>query len=92
MAVNVKLQQIARPAARPPRRLRLDPRKPRRRKVQSVDKGVDELDRRCDIVIDRPWHPQKMLARESRNVTHAQFQPHARLQGIRLAPVFARFA
>jgi hypothetical protein len=39
------LQQIARRVARPPRRLRLDPRKPRRRKLQGVDKGVDESDR-----------------------------------------------
>jgi hypothetical protein len=46
----------------------------------------------CEKMLDRPWHPQKMLARESRNVTHAQFQPHARPRGIRLAPVFARSA
>jgi hypothetical protein len=45
VAVNIALQQIARRVARPPRRLRLDPRKPRRRKVQSDDKGVDESDR-----------------------------------------------
>jgi hypothetical protein len=45
VAVNIALQQIARRVARPPRRLRLDPRKPRCRKVQSVDKGVDESDR-----------------------------------------------
>ena len=42
---NVELQQIAGRIARPPRRLRFDPREPGARKVQPVNEGVNKTDR-----------------------------------------------
>ena len=55
IAVDVELQKVARRVAGTPHRLRLDPQKPRRRKVQSVNEGVDEPHRivRADIVVHR---------------------------------------
>jgi len=55
VAVNVELHKIAGRVARPPRRLRLDPSKSRRRKIETVNKGVDEPNRivHPDAVVNR---------------------------------------
>ena len=55
IAVDVELQQIARRVAWPPRRLRLDPREARRRKIEPIDEGVDEADRivGADVIVHR---------------------------------------
>jgi hypothetical protein len=73
IAVDVELQKVARRVARTPHRFRLDPQKPRRRKVQSVNEGVDEPHRivRADIVVHRVRQQQKLVAFQSGDVSHA---------------------
>ena len=55
IAIDVELQQIAGRIARAARRLRHDTGEPRRRKVQPINKGVDEPHRivGADVVIHR---------------------------------------
>ena len=75
VAANVELQQIARRVARPPRRLRLGPRRPRRRKIQPVNEGVNKNgpDCRRPGIVDRLRQQQKLVARESQNPSHTRF-------------------
>ena len=56
IAVDVELQQIAGRIARPPRRFRLDPREPGRRKVEPINEGVDEPNRivGVDVIVQPP--------------------------------------
>jgi hypothetical protein len=42
IAADVELQEIAGRIARPPRRLRFDPREPGARKIDPINEGVDE--------------------------------------------------
>jgi hypothetical protein len=55
IAVDVELQVFGRRIAGATRRIRLDAEEPRRRKVQLIDKGVDEPHRiiRTDVIVDR---------------------------------------
>ena len=55
IAVDVKLQKVAGRIARPPRRLRFDPREPGARKIEPIDERVDEPNRivRPDVIVDR---------------------------------------
>ena len=73
IAVDVELQKVARRVAGTAHRFRLDPQKPRRRKVQSVNEGVDEPHRivRADIVVHRLRQQQKLVAFQSGDVSHA---------------------
>ena len=65
IAVDVELQKVARRVALGLHRFRLDPQKPRRRKVQSVNEGVDEPHRivRADIVVHRLRQHQQEAGR-----------------------------
>jgi hypothetical protein len=73
IAVDVELQKVARRVAGTPHRLRLHPQKPRRRKIQPIDEGVDEPHRivRADIVVHRLRQQQKLVAFQSGDVSHA---------------------
>ena len=73
IAVDVELQKVARRIAGTPHRLRLHPQKPRRRKIQPIDEGVDEPHRivRADIVVHRLRQQQKLVAFQSGDVSHA---------------------
>src|SRR5271166_1312383 len=75
IAVDVELQKVARRVAGTPHRLRLHPQKPRRRKIQPFDEGVDEPHRvvPADIVVHRLRQQQKLVAFQSGDVSHARF-------------------
>jgi hypothetical protein len=75
IAVDVELQQIAGRIARPPRRLRFDPREPGARKIQPINKGVDEPNRivALDVIVNRLRQQQKLVPFESGNVSHGRF-------------------
>ena len=75
IAVDVELQKVARRIAGTPHRLRLHPQKPRRRKIQPFDEGVDEPHRivPADIVVHRLRQQQKLVAFQSGDVSHARF-------------------
>jgi hypothetical protein len=75
IAANVQLQQIARRIARPPRRLRFDPREPRRCEIEACDERVDEPNRivGVDVIINRLRQQQELRALESGDVSHARF-------------------
>jgi hypothetical protein len=75
VAIDVELQQITGRIARTPRRLRFDPRKPRRREVEPVDESVNEADRivGVDVIVHRLRQQQELVTLESGNVAHARF-------------------
>ena len=65
IAVDIQLQQVARRITRTPRRPRLDPREPCRRKVQPLNQGAKKPDRILDVyvIVDRLRQQQKLVAR-----------------------------
>ena len=73
IAVDVKLEQIARRIARTTRRLWLNPPEAGLDEIETVDEGVDEADRvvSADIVVDRLRQEQELGAFEAGNVRHA---------------------
>ena len=75
IAVDVKLEQIARRIAGPARRLRLNPREARLDEIEAIDEGVDEADRvvRADVIVHRFGQKKELVAFEAGNVRHARF-------------------
>ena len=75
IAVDVKLEQIARRVAGPARRLRLDPREACLDEIEAIDEGVDEADRivRADVIVHRFGQKQELVAFEAGYVRHARF-------------------
>jgi hypothetical protein len=75
IAVDVELQEIAGRIAWTARRFRLDPREPGVRKIEPVNKGLDEPHRilGLDVIVNRLRQQKKLVPSESGNVSHARF-------------------
>jgi hypothetical protein len=75
IAIDGELKEIAWRVARPARRLGFDAQEARTRQIKPVNEGVDKTHRIVgpDIIIHRLRQQQKLVARESRNVSPARF-------------------
>src|SRR3954466_8165320 len=84
IAVDVELQQISRRVARTTRRLRNRADKPKRRKVQPVDKCLDEPHRvvSSDVIVNRLRKKEHLRTDVTGNVSHAGFYRTAKNTGI----------
>jgi hypothetical protein len=73
IAIDVELQKVARRIAGTPHRLRLHPQKPRRRKIEPINEGVDESNRivDLDVIVNCLRQQQKLVPSESGDVIHA---------------------
>ena len=75
IAIDIQLQQIARRVAGTARRLRRNADESRRRKIQLINKGVDEPHWivGADIIVHSLRQQQKLRTFESKNVSHVRF-------------------
>jgi hypothetical protein len=90
IAVDVELQEIARGIARAAGRLRHDTGEPCRRKVEPINKGVDEPHRvlSADVVVDRLRQKQRLAAVVPGDVRHSRILSRERPRWNPLRPSF----